>query len=120
MNTLVALKGHQWVEEFPGEITVCDSMGKILELNRNAAESFRTQGGKKLIGSNLMDCHPAPARSKLRRLMKNRQTNVYTVTKGRTREIVLQVPWYQRKKYRGFVEVSVKIRGKIPNVVRKP
>jgi hypothetical protein len=52
--------------------------------------------------------------------MKNRQTNVYTVTKGRTRKIVLQVPWYRGKKYRGFVEVTLKISGKIPNVVRKP
>ena len=108
------------MEEFPGAITVCDSVGTILELNRSAVESFRTQGGKKLIGSSLMDCHPEPARSKLKRLMKDRQTNVYTVTKGRTRKIVLQVPWYRRKEYRGFVEVSLKISGKIPNVVRKP
>jgi len=117
---LVTIKRHEWVEEFPGAITVCDSRGMILELNRSAVDSLRDQGGKKLIGSNLMDCHPEPARTKLKRLMKNRQTNVYTVTKGRTRKIVLQVPWYQRKKYRGFVEVSLKISGKIPNVVRKP
>jgi PAS domain S-box-containing protein len=117
---LVTIKRREWVEEFPGAITVCDLAGTILELNRSAVESVRTQGGKKLIGSNLMDCHPEPARSKLKRLMKNRQTNVYTVTKGRTRKIVLQVPWYRRKKYRGFVEISLKITGKISHVVRKP
>ena len=117
---MVMVKRVGWVEDFPGAITVCNSAGKILELNRSAAESFRTQGGKKLIGSNLMDCHPEPARSKLKRLMKKRQTNVYTVTKGRTRKIILQVPWYRGKKYRGFVEVSLKINDKIPNVVRKP
>jgi len=117
---LVMVKRCGWVEEFPGAITVCNAAGTILELNKSAVESFRTQGGKKLIGSNLMDCHPGPARSKLKRLMKNRQTNVYTVTKGRTRKIVLQVPWYRGKKYRGFVEVTLKISGKIPNVVRKP
>jgi PAS domain S-box-containing protein len=117
---LVTIKRREWVEEFPGAITVCDLAGTILELNRSAVESVRTQGGKKLIGSNLMDCHPEPARSKLKRLMKNRQTNVYTVTKGRTRKIVLQVPWYRKKKYRGFVEISLKITGKIPHVVRKP
>jgi len=117
---LVTVKRYGWVDEFPGEITVCDSAGTILELNRSAVETFRTQGGKKLIGSNLMDCHPEPARTKLKRVMKNRQINVYTATKGRSREIVLQVPWYRRKKYQGFVEVSLKIHGKIPNVVRKP
>jgi transcriptional regulator with PAS, ATPase and Fis domain len=113
-------KRYGWVEEFPGAITVCDSAGIILELNSCAAESFRIQGGKKLIGSNLTDCHPEPAQRKLKRLMKKRQTNAYTVTKGRTRKIVLQVPWYRRKKYRGFVEISLKISGKIPNAVRKP
>jgi transcriptional regulator with PAS, ATPase and Fis domain len=108
------------VEEFPGEITVCDSAGTILEMNKSSVELFRTQGGLKLIGSNLMDCHPEPSRSKLKRLMRKHQTNVYTVTKGRARKIVLQTPWYQKKKYRGFVEISLAISGKIPNVVRKP
>jgi hypothetical protein len=119
-SNLTKFEKHDWVEEFPGSITVCDSAGIILELNRCAVQTLRAEGGEKLIGSNLMDCHPEPARSKLKRMMKNRQTNVYTVTKGRTREIVLQTPWYQKKKYRGFVEVTLAIRGKIPNVVRKP
>jgi len=110
---------HRWVKEFPGAITVCDSAGIILEMNKKSADSFRDQGGKKLIGSNLMNCHPEPARRKLRRLMKRRETNVYTITKGRTRKIILQVPWYHRKKYRGFVEVSLQIHGKIPNFIRK-
>jgi hypothetical protein len=92
----------------------------ILELNKRAAESHRAQGGKKLIGSNLMDCHPEPARSKLKRLMRYRQTNVYTVKKGRTRKIVLQTPWYRNGKYRGFVEVSLPISAKIRDIVRKP
>jgi PAS domain S-box-containing protein len=114
------IKKHEWVEEFPGAITVCDSSGTILELNSRAVESFRAQGGEKLIGSNLMDCHPEPAGRKLKRMMQNHRTNVCTVTKGRTRKIVLQTPWYQKKKYRGFVEISLGISGKIHNTVRKP
>jgi transcriptional regulator with PAS, ATPase and Fis domain len=117
---LVTRERHAWVEEYPGGIIVCDSAGIILELNKRAAESLRAEGGKKLIGSNLMDCHPQPAQSKLKRLMRNRQSNVYTVSKGRSRKIVLQAPWYQRKRYRGFVEVSLPLTGKIPNIVRKP
>ena len=99
---------------------MCDSAGIILELNQKATESLHAEGGKKLIGSNLLDCHPAAALRKLKRLMRNRQTNVYTVRKGRIRKIVLQTPWYRKGKYRGFVEVSLPISGKIPNVVRKP
>jgi sensor histidine kinase regulating citrate/malate metabolism len=111
---------HEWVKEYPGGITVCDSRGIILELNKRAVESLSAEGGKKLIGTNLMGCHPEPARTKLKRMMKNRQTNVYTVQKGRTRKIILQTPWYKKGKYRGFVEVSLPITGKIPNIVRKP
>ena len=99
---------------------MCDSAGIILALNKKATESLRAEGGKKLIGSNLLDCHPAVALRKLKRLMRNRSTNVYTVKKGRTRKIVLQTPWYKKGKYRGFVEVSLPISGKIPNIVRKP
>jgi len=108
------------VEEYPGGIEVCDSAGIILELNKKAVESLRDEGGKKLIGSNLMDCHPEPAKSILKRLMKHQQTNVYTVKKGRVRKIVLQTPWYRKGKYQGFVEITLPITGKIPNIVRKP
>lgn len=116
---MVGAKRHEWVEEFPGSIMVCDSAGIILELNKKAVESHRDDGGMKLIGTNLMNCHPEPARSKLKRLMKKHQTNVYTVTKGRTRLIVLQAPWYRRKKYSGFVQVSLKLPGKMLNHTRK-
>jgi hypothetical protein len=117
---LVSVKRHGWVEEYPGSITVCDRTGIILELNICAVRSLRAEGGRRLIGSNLMDCHPEPARSKLKRMMKNRQTNVYTVTKRRKMKIVLQTPWYKRNRYSGFVEISLPISGKIPNIVRKP
>jgi len=117
---LAISKKHEWVEEYPAAITVCDKAGIILELNKSAVKSLQAEGGRKLIGSNLIDCHPEPARSKLKHMMKNRQTNVYTVTKRRTRKIVLQTPWYKRNRYSGFVEISLPITGKIPNIVRKP
>jgi len=119
MSELVTNKKHGWVEEYPGSITVCDLAGKILELNKMSAVSLRAEGGKKLVGSNLLDCHPEPALRKLKHLMKHEQTNVYTVTKGRIRKIVLQTPWYKRGRYRGFVEISLPISGRIPNIVRK-
>ena len=89
---------------------VCDSAGVILEMNKKSVESHLADGGRKLIGSNMMNCHPEPARSKLKRLMKSRQNNVYTVTKGRGRRlIVLQAPWYTKKKYRGYVQITLKM-----------
>ena len=46
------------MEEFPAAITVCDSAGIILEMNAKAAEDFKDDGGRQLIGKNLLDCHP--------------------------------------------------------------
>ena len=117
---MVRYAKHEWVEEYPGAITVSDAKGIVLELNRHSAENLKPEGGMKLIGSNMMGCHPARALRKLKHIMKNRETNVYTVRKGRVRKIVLQTPWYKKGKYRGFVEISLPITGKIPDIVRKP
>jgi len=58
---------QSWVEEFPGSITVCDREGVILEMNARSAETFQEDGGKELIGSNLLNCHPELARRQARK-----------------------------------------------------
>jgi transcriptional regulator with PAS, ATPase and Fis domain len=112
--------GHTWVKEFPGAITVCDSTGVIIELNDKAMENFRDQGGEKLIGTNLWDCHPEPARTKLKELMDNRQVNVYTIEKNGVRKLIYQTPWYVDERYRGFMELSLEIPREMPHFVRDP
>jgi transcriptional regulator with PAS, ATPase and Fis domain len=97
---------------------VCDSAGTILEMNAKSREDHKEEGGKKLIGTNLLSCHPEPARTKLRRLMKAQRINVYTTEKNGTRKLVCQTPWYKDGKYRGFVQLSLRIRREIPNLVR--
>jgi transcriptional regulator with PAS, ATPase and Fis domain len=109
---------HMWVKEFPGAITVCDSAGIIIELNDRAIEEFRDQGGEKLIGTNLLDCHPEPARTKLKELMDKRQANVYTVENNGVSKLIHQTPWYVDGGYRGFVELSLEIPREMPHFVR--
>ncbi len=98
-----------WIKEFPGAITVCDPEGIILEMNEKAIKSFQSQGGEKLIGTNLMDCHPKPAREKLKGLMEKRKSNVYTIEKKGSHRLVYQSPWYREGKYAGFVEMVLTI-----------
>lgn len=109
---------HSWVQGFPGAITVCDAEGIILEMNDQARRVFASDGGEKLIGANLFDCHPEPARSKLKRLMETRQTNVYTIEKKGSKKLIYQTPWYQDGKYCGFVELSLEIPFEMPHFVR--
>ena len=95
---------HRWVQEFSGAVTVCDTEGIILEMNDQAAEMFQKLGGKKLVGSNLYDCHPEPALTKLKLLMEKQQENIYTVEKNNIKRLIYQTPWYINGKYSGFVE----------------
>ncbi len=112
------MTNHAWIEEFPGAITVCDPEGIILEMNARSAESNQADGGKALIGSNLLPCHPEPARAKLEKMMETRQANVYTIEKKGVEKLVYQTPWYQDGQYMGFVELVVEIPFQMPHFVR--
>ena len=111
---------HLWVDGFPGAITVVDSAGIILEMNEESVEEFRKEGGRKLVGSSVFDCHPKPARTKLKHLMEKQEVNVYTTEKAGVRKLICQTPWYKAGKYRGFVELSIVVPGEIRNLTRNP
>jgi transcriptional regulator with PAS, ATPase and Fis domain len=107
-----------WSDEFPGSITVCDPDGIILYLNAKAAATFEADGGFQLIGTNLLDCHPAPAHAKLQQLMDSRQKNVYTIEKNGVKKMIYQAPWFEGVEYRGFVELSLEIPFEISHFIR--
>ena len=110
---------RDWVKEFPGAITVCDREGVILEMNDRADETFRSDGGRALIGTNALDCHPEPARSKMRQLLQTGQKNAYTIEKNGVKKLIYQTPWYERGEYRGFVELALEIPAQMPHFIRK-
>jgi transcriptional regulator with PAS, ATPase and Fis domain len=109
---------HTWVQEFSAAVTVTDREGKILEMNAAAVKTFEKDGGARLIGSNVLDCHPEPAKAKLRDIMENRTTNVYTIEKAGIKKLIYQAPWYQDGEYAGVVELSVEIPFEMPHFVR--
>ena len=109
---------HSWIKEFPGAVTVCDPDGIILDMNDKAAKTFADDGGLALIGKNLFDCHPDPARDKLKSLMDARQKNIYTIEKDGIKKLIYQSPWYLAGKFSGFVELSLEIPFDMPHFVR--
>lgn len=106
---------HEWVESFPGTIEVCDRDGVLLEMNDRAAEQ---EGGRALIGTNILDCHPEPARRKLEALLESGQANVYTIQKKGKKKLVYQAPWYRGGQYAGFVELVFEIPETMPHFNR--
>ncbi|NWG12042.1 MAG: diguanylate cyclase [Acidobacteria bacterium] len=113
------MSDHPWVRGFPGGITVTDQTGAILELNDAAAAAFQKEGGLKLLGSNVLDCHPEPARTKLRNVMARRDANVYTIEKKGRKKLIYQSPWYRDGQYAGFVELSLEIPWEVPHFIRE-
>ncbi len=109
---------HSWIKQFPAAITVCNPQGIILEMNDQAARTFSADGGYDLVGKNLFDCHPAPARDKLERLMEARQKNVYTIEKKGIKKLIYQTPWFIDGQYTGFIEFSFEIPSEMPHFVR--
>lgn len=108
-----------WIHEFPSAITVCDTEGIIISMNDKSGKTFEKYGGKTLIGSNVLNCHPEPARSKLLNLLKDGNSNSYTIEKNGVKKLIHQSPWYKNGKYAGFVEISIELPLTIPHHVRK-
>ncbi len=107
-----------WTKEFPAAITVCDAAGIILAMNDKSCATFAEEGGAYLIGTNLLACHPEPARSKVESLLKSGSPNIYTIEKGGIRKLIYQSPWYQSGVYAGFVELSLPIPQQMPHFNR--
>lgn len=106
------------LELIPGKVTVCDPSGVILRMNKKAIEGFAEDGGKELIGKNLLDCHPEAAQRKIRTLLETQETNVYTVEKKGRKKLVYQAPWHSDGAFAGFVELVLDIPEAMPHVVR--
>ena len=109
---------NAWIKEFPASVTVCDPEGIVLEMNDRAAKTFAKDGGLALLGKNMLDCHPDPARAKLERLLDSRQVNVYTVEKNGVKKLIYQSPWVINGEYAGFVELSFEIPFEMPHFKR--
>jgi len=107
-----------WVKEFPAAVTVCDPEGIILAMNDKAAKGYEKNGGYNLIGSNMLDCHPEPARKKTEHLLAAREKNVYTIEKNGLKKMIFQSPWYKDGEYSGFVELSLEIPFEMPHFIR--
>ncbi len=103
---------------FPGAVTVCDRDGLILAMNDRAREAFAGDGGEKLLGTNVLDCHPEPARSQLKAMLAEGRPNVYTIEKRGVRKLIYQSPWKENGAYAGFLELALVLPETMPHFVR--
>ena len=107
-----------WAEEFGAAITVCDENGILLEVNKRSRAMFAPEDGTDPVGTNILECHPEPARSKVAEMLKTGATNVYTIEKNGRHKLIYQAPWYKDGRLAGLVELSLPIPSDLPHFVR--
>ena len=108
----------KWLEGIEAAITVCDPDGIIVYMNSQAAESFRDQGGMALMGKSLFECHREESNNQLRKMLKEGNSNAYTVEKNGKKKFVWQGPWLEGGVCKGLVEIVIPIPFELRHIVR--
>lgn len=109
----------KYLQETPFALTICDKDGKILEMNDHSVQ-VNCKDGKPIIGNNLLDCHPEPAKSMLESMLTNHNINAYTIEKNGVKKMIYQSPWYKNGEFAGYLELSMEIPFEMPHYIRKP
>jgi DUF438 domain-containing protein len=108
----------EWFDQLPCSVTVCDKDYTILYLNDRSAEVNASDGGKTLVGKNLLDCHPPEAKAKLKEVMASGTPNVYTIEKKGAKKVIFQAHWKKRGRLAGLVEITFELPRDMPHFVR--
>lgn len=116
MRTAAPLPGpdFDWVDHYPAAVTVCDSQGMIIAMNRQAMANFAKRGGQSLIGTSLFACHPETANDCIRTLLREQRSNSYYTVKNGVRRLVQQQPWYHLGAFCGLVETVIVLPADLP------
>ena len=111
---------NDWEDGVDFAITVCDAEGVITEMNPKSAATFAKSVGGSLVGKSLLDCHPEPARTKLKKMLAEPYTNAYTIEKAGVKKLIYQAPVMKDGRCAGLVELSLVIPAEMPHFVRRP
>lgn len=108
-----------WSEELGVAVTVSDTEGKIVYMNRKSASVFSKYGGSELEGRNLKDCHTPDSWEKILNILKHQKPNCYTIEKEGVKKLIYQAPWYDNGIQAGVVELSMEIPFTMEHFIRK-
>ncbi|MEI7662017.1 MAG: hypothetical protein WCK34_07465 [Bacteroidota bacterium] len=109
----------EWIEKLDGNVIVSDAAGKVIYMNEKAIAAYEKDGGRDIIGRDLMECHSESSRKKILEMMASGKNNVYTIEKKGKRKIIYQSPWFVDEKFRGIIELSLEIPLEMPHFIRE-
>jgi transcriptional regulator with PAS, ATPase and Fis domain len=105
----------EWLDELPCSVMVCDRKYKILFMNDKAAKDHAEDGGRALVGTDLMKCHPPDAQVKLREVLSSGRPNVYTTQERSRKKLVYQCQWKKGGRVSGVVQLVIELPKDIPH-----
>ena len=108
----------EWIEKLDGNVIVSDAEGTVIYMNERAIANYEEEGGKDLIGKNLMDCHNESSKHKILEIMTTHKNNVYTIEKKGKKKIIYQSPWFKDGEFRGIIEFSLEVPFDMPHYIR--
>lgn len=108
---------NNWDEEVGFAITVCDTNGILVRMNKKSKEVF-AKGKDILMGADAAKCHPGATKQKFVDLLKNQNTHCYTIHKNGQKKLIYQAPVYNNGEFSGYVELSLPIPEDLPHFVR--
>ncbi len=100
-------------KEINVSITVSDTEGNVIYMNDKSKNVFGD-----MVGKNMMSCHKSSSQEIIKRLVDNKETNVYTIQKGDLKKMIYQTPWYENGEIKGLIEYSIILPEEMPHYVR--
>ena len=98
----------EWIDKLDGNVIVSDADGKIIYMNERALAAYEKDGGRDLIGRDLLESHSEASRKKIMEIM----------TSGK-KKIIYQSPWFVDGIFRGITELSLEIPFEMPHFIRE-
>jgi transcriptional regulator with PAS, ATPase and Fis domain len=107
-----------WLRGITAAVTICDNQGIIVYMNERSEQVFENDGGKALLEKSLFDCHPDHVSLKIKEMLSDGSTNVYTIEKNGKKKIIYQSPWRDGKNIGGMIEMSFELPSEMNHFVR--
>ena len=96
--------------------------GDVLNVGDKIADLYMNDKSKSvfsdMVGKNMMSCHKQSSQDKIKHLLSEKATNVYTIQKGDVKKMIYQTPWYVDGEIKGLVEYSIILPDEMPHYVR--
>ncbi len=106
-----------WAEDINCAVTVCDTEGVVVYMNRRSRETFN-KNGESMVGKSMIPCHNERSQAKIHEMLTNATTNCYTIDKKGVKKLIYQTPWKVDGKVAGLVEISIVLPDEMPHYVR--